>query len=120
MKHGIDPLSCKAGAGSIVNGDEITGRVSDGDGFCDSFEPFPTTVDHRQAQKGNIGGISAEEFFAILSSDGDDDLADIITIQERFHGPEPDWAAIKLLKDLFFVGFAEPGRLPGGWQNHGE
>jgi hypothetical protein len=47
-------------------------------------------------------------------------LANIVTIQKRFHGPEPDWASVEFLKDLFFVGFAEPGGLTSGGQDHGE
>ena len=76
--------------------------------------------DHLDVHESHVGPIAALEELAVLGGDRHDDLRDVVAIDERLDGTQPDRTPFQLGVDLLLLRVAESGRPSRGRQYDGE
>ena len=114
-------LGGQAGAGRVVDGDELAGGVHDLERPGDRVGPLRAAVDDLDVQEGDVRlGTGSSNSSRSSGRDDDDRLGDVVAVDERLDRPEPDGAAVELGEDLLLLRVAEPRRTPRGREDHGE
>jgi len=78
------------------------------------------SVDNLDAQDRRIRREFGHKFFAILGSDHDDQLLDVITVDESLGRMQPHRSIFQRNKRLLVMRIAETAALSGGGQDDGE
>ena len=66
-----------------------------------------STVDDLDVHEGHVRAIAPLEQFTVLGVDGQDRLGDVLTVEERLDGPEPDGTTLQFRVDLLVLRVAE-------------
>jgi hypothetical protein len=107
-KNRVDQLAAQTGSSRIVNGDILATRVDVLESARDTFVPLGAAVDDVNIHEGNAGPISTLEEVAVFGGDGHDDLGNVVAVDERLNGVQPDSTARQFTVDLLLLGIAKP------------
>ena len=119
-ENGVDLSGGEAGAGGVVDGDEVAGIGDEFEGARDGVGAFGAAFDDLDIEEGDAGLVAAFEELAVFGGDDDEDVADVFAIDEGFGGAEPDCAAVELGVDLFLFGVTKARGAAGGREDDGE
>ncbi len=119
-EDGVDEVRGQARPGGVVDRHELATGVHHLQRLGDRVGPLGSALDHLDIHEGHAGAVSPLEQLAILPSDRQDHLADVIPVHERLDGPKPYGPPVELLVDFLLLRVAESRRIPSGEKDHGE